>query len=60
MEGLGLGVYDGVTGLFQQPAEGARKEGPLGFAKGLGKGLGGVVLKPIAGQSQICKRTLPH
>ncbi|KAH8805477.1 hypothetical protein F5884DRAFT_708908 [Xylogone sp. PMI_703] len=46
---LGYSVYDGVTGIFTQPVNGARKEGVTGFFKGLGKGLGGAVLKPGAG-----------
>ena len=45
---FGFGIYDGVAGLFTQPVKGAIKEGPIGFAKGLGKGLGGFVLKPGA------------
>jgi hypothetical protein len=42
---LGLGFYDGVSGLVTQPWRGAEKEGPVGFVKGVGKGLGGVFLK---------------
>ncbi|KAI3399807.1 hypothetical protein diail_5604 [Diaporthe ilicicola] len=46
---LGLGVYDGVSGLVTQPYKGAQKEGGQGFIKGVGKGLGGFLLKPAAG-----------
>jgi hypothetical protein len=47
--GLGLGLYDGFAGLVMQPIDGARSGGSLGFAKGVGKGLGGIVFKPCAG-----------
>ena len=33
-----------------QPIKGAKEEGAAGFVKGIGKGLGGVVLKPGAGK----------
>jgi UDP:flavonoid glycosyltransferase YjiC (YdhE family) len=33
------GMADGVSGLFVKPFEDAKKEGAVGFAKGLGKGL---------------------
>ena len=43
-----FGIYDGVSGLFLQPYNGAKQGGPLGFVQGLGKGVGGFVLKDIA------------
>ena len=43
-----FGVYDGVTGLALQPYHGARDNGALGFVKGVGKGIGGFVLKDLA------------
>ncbi len=43
-----FGVYGGVTGLFLHPYKGARNHGPLGFVQGVGKGLGGFVLKDLA------------
>ncbi|MCJ1385661.1 hypothetical protein MMC17_008784 [Xylographa soralifera] len=46
-EELVYGVYDGVTGLVKHPYQGA-KEGPVGFVKGVGKGVGGFVLKDLA------------
>lgn len=46
---LGLGLYDGITGLVTQPLKGAEREGGMGFLKGFGKGIGGLVLKPAAG-----------
>lgn len=42
------GIYDGVTGLFLQPYHGARENGALGFVQGVGKGIGGFVLKDLA------------
>jgi hypothetical protein len=47
---LGLGFYDGVSGLVTQPYKGAQKEGGQGFIKGMGKGIGGLILKPAAGR----------
>lgn len=46
---FGFGIYDGITGLVTQPFEGAKKHGAAGFLKGIGKGIGGVILKPPAG-----------
>ncbi|KAI9768856.1 MAG: hypothetical protein M1840_004670 [Geoglossum simile] len=43
-----FGVYDGWTGLAKHPYHGARDDGFTGFFKGLGKGVGGFVLKDIA------------
>lgn len=45
---FGFGFYDGITGLVTQPVHGAKKDGALGFLKGIGKGFGGIVLKPGA------------
>lgn len=36
-----------------QPVAGAKKEGAAGFLKGVGKGIGGIVLKPSAGELSI-------
>jgi hypothetical protein len=46
---LGLGFYDGITGLITQPIKGAKEEGTAGAIKGFGKGIGGLILKPGAG-----------
>lgn len=48
---FGYGIYDGVSGLFTQPINGAKQEGVGGFIKGFGKGIGGFLLKPHAGTS---------
>lgn len=50
MQEFGFGFYDGISGLFTQPLEGAKKEGFAGLAKGFGKGIGGLMLKPAAGK----------
>ena len=50
-QGFGLGFYDGITGLVTQPLEGAKREGFSGLAKGFGKGIGGLVFKPGAGNT---------
>ena len=42
------GVHDGITGLFVHPYNGALEHGPVGFVQGVGKGIGGFVLKDIA------------
>lgn len=48
---FGLGLFDGVTGLVTQPLKGAEKDGMSGLIKGFGKGIGGVMVKPVAGKS---------
>ncbi|KAJ5937623.1 Sterol 3-beta-glucosyltransferase UGT80B1 [Penicillium verhagenii] len=42
------GWYDGVTGLVTQPRYGYKNKGTKGMFKGIGKGIGGVFLKPPA------------
>ncbi|XP_067941641.1 intermembrane lipid transfer protein VPS13A-like [Watersipora subatra] len=49
VKGLGMGFYDGVTGIVKKPVQGAKQEGVEGFFKGLGKGLIGVVARPTGG-----------
>lgn len=41
--------YDGITGLVTQPHSGWKQGGMGEMAKGVGKGVGGVLLKPQAG-----------
>ncbi|KAG6080583.1 hypothetical protein E4U15_003249 [Claviceps sp. LM218 group G6] len=50
---LGLGFFDGITGLVTQPIRGAGKDGASGFVKGIGKGIGGLVAKPAAGRQHL-------
>jgi hypothetical protein len=45
------GFQEGVTGVVKAPLRGAEKRGFPGFAKGLGKGLLGLLVKPIIGIS---------
>ncbi|KAK8917728.1 Sterol 3-beta-glucosyltransferase UGT80A2 [Metarhizium anisopliae] len=42
------GLYDGVTGVVRLPIQGAKNEGVIGFLKGTGMGISGLVLKPIS------------
>jgi len=44
-------MFDGITGLITQPLRGAEKEGAAGLMKGIGKGIGGLILKPGAGKT---------
>jgi len=46
---VGMGFSGAVTGVFTMPAEGRRKRGTKGFFSGIGKGLVGLVTKPLAG-----------
>ncbi|KAL4864883.1 hypothetical protein BDV12DRAFT_200697 [Aspergillus spectabilis] len=41
--------YQGVTGIVTQPKYGRKEAGTKGMIKGVGKGIGGVFLKPAAG-----------
>lgn len=50
---LGLGFFDGITGLVTQPIRGAGKDGASGFVKGIGKGIGGLIAKPAAGRQHL-------
>ena len=46
---LAKGITSGVTGIITQPFEGARHGGFEGFFTGVGKGLLGIVAKPVVG-----------
>ena len=48
---LAFGFFKGVTGIVSMPYRGARREGFLGFLKGLGRGLIGILAKPVAGMA---------
>eukprot|EP00566_Odontella_aurita_P001299 CAMPEP_0113600808 /NCGR_PEP_ID=MMETSP0015_2-20120614/42898_1 /TAXON_ID=2838 /ORGANISM="Odontella" /LENGTH=881 /DNA_ID=CAMNT_0000509077 /DNA_START=68 /DNA_END=2713 /DNA_ORIENTATION=- /assembly_acc=CAM_ASM_000160 len=45
------GVVEGVSGVIRAPIRGAEKRGVQGFAKGVGKGLLGLLVKPVIGLS---------
>jgi hypothetical protein len=53
MQEVVLGVYDGFSGVVTQPIQGRREGGTAGMYKGIGKGIGGMLLKPVAGKSQF-------
>jgi UDP:flavonoid glycosyltransferase YjiC (YdhE family) len=44
-----LGFYDGITGLIRVPQHDVRAGGMSALPKGVARGLGGLVLKPVAG-----------
>lgn len=46
---LFLGFYDGTTGLVRIPYLDVREDGMTALPKGVARGFGGLVLKPIAG-----------
>ncbi|PYH78799.1 UDP-Glycosyltransferase/glycogen phosphorylase [Aspergillus uvarum CBS 121591] len=41
--------YDGITGVVTQPHQGWDSQGAPGLASGVGKGIGGLLIKPQAG-----------
>ncbi|KAL2205079.1 UDP-Glycosyltransferase/glycogen phosphorylase, partial [Sarocladium strictum] len=45
---FGYGVYDGFTGVVRLPVRGAKQDGAVGFVKGTGMGLMGLVLKNMS------------
>lgn len=47
---FGYGLFDGISGLVTQPLKGAEKDGAGGLVKGFGKGIGGLIAKPAAGE----------
>lgn len=49
--GVGRGLFDGVTGVFVKPVEGAMEGGALGLVQGVGKGVLGLVANPLAGMA---------
>ena len=40
-----------------KPVQGAKQEGLLGFAKGVGKGVTGLVTKPVSGVIDVVSKT---
>lgn len=48
---IAFGVLSASTGLLTEPYRGAKKNGAVGFAKGVAVGLIGVVVKPVVGIS---------
>eukprot|EP00475_Leptophrys_vorax_P036237 TRINITY_DN6084_c0_g1_i2.p1 TRINITY_DN6084_c0_g1~~TRINITY_DN6084_c0_g1_i2.p1 ORF type:complete len:576 (+),score=133.94 TRINITY_DN6084_c0_g1_i2:294-2021(+) len=54
---LGQGVVGAVYGLFSAPVSGLMNGGLLGFAKGIGQGITGVVARPIGGALHFISHT---
>lgn len=50
-------MFYGITGIVTQPVQGAKQEGLLGFAKGMGRGVTGLVAKPLGGAVDIVVKT---
>ncbi|KAL6705979.1 hypothetical protein ACN47E_006258 [Coniothyrium glycines] len=46
---FGFGLYDGITGLVTDPYKGAKKEGGIGFVKGVGRGIISVPFRVMGG-----------
>ncbi|KAF2713522.1 glycosyltransferase family 1 protein [Pleomassaria siparia CBS 279.74] len=46
---LGFGLYEGLSGLVTDPIKGAKKEGGIGFVKGVGRGIFSFVPRMGAG-----------
>jgi vacuolar protein sorting-associated protein 13A/C len=55
---FGKGLFDGVTGVFMQPIKGAKKGGFIGGMKGFGKGMAGLVMKPVSGTVDLVSSSL--
>jgi hypothetical protein len=53
-------LRSGAIGIFEQPTIYASKHGPVGFVKGLGKGLVGAVLKPVVGVGDAAVLVMNH
>lgn len=48
-QNFGTGFYEGITDIVAKPRAGAKKEGALGFVKGVGIGSMNLVTKPGSG-----------
>jgi sterol 3beta-glucosyltransferase len=53
-----LNLYDGFTGVVTHPYRDAKKDGVVGFGKGVGRGFGGLLLKTMAAVSGLPGYTL--
>jgi UDP-glucoronosyl and UDP-glucosyl transferase len=47
--GFAYGFSDGITGLVRLPRHDMEEDGAIGLLTGIGKGIGGLVLKPVSG-----------
>ncbi|CAI6339781.1 unnamed protein product [Periconia digitata] len=50
---FGFGMYDGITGLVTDPYKGAKKEGAVGFVKGVGRGIFSVPFRVMGGAFSV-------
>lgn len=50
---FGRTMKQGVQGVVMKPIQGAKKEGVVGVATGVGKGIAGLVVAPIAGETWL-------
>ena len=57
MQALGHGLIGGVSGVIEQPIRGMAHGGGLGFVKGVGRGLVGIVAKPLSGIAAAVSKT---
>ncbi len=49
---------EGVGGVISKPISGAREEGVEGFAKGIGKGVVGLFMRPASGVVDFASGTV--
>lgn len=54
---LGMGIFDGITGVVVAPIRGAAEGGAAGFVKGVGQGIVGVAVKPVTGLLDFAAHT---
>lgn len=64
LEGFGFGlkstftgVASGITGVFENPVKGAKKDGFKGLLTGTYKGMSGLVVKPLSGALDFFSKT---
>jgi vacuolar protein sorting-associated protein 13A/C len=57
MKGLGVGFFKGITGVIEQPVMGGMRGGAEGFVKGVGRGVVGVVIKPVVSVLDFFNKT---
>lgn len=55
---LVMGVYDGITGVVRKPIEGAQRDGAVGFLKGVGVGVAGLIARPASGAIDFASGSL--
>jgi vacuolar protein sorting-associated protein 13A/C len=57
---IARGIKSGALGIFEQPTIYASKHGPVGFVKGVGKAIVGVVVKPVVGLGDAAVLVMNH